>query len=293
MVGEESRSDRRQVLKALGVLGWLAAGGGAVTATPGRDPDPDRDEMLVGIKPDADMATVESQGVSAASVSMDVAHRNEILDYFAVELPDDVDFETAAAVPSNFGTAWRALVTRADIAPGDDVLVLGASGGTGHGAVQIAAHVGATVHAASSSAEKAARLRDLGADHIIDCTERDINDAVADLTDGRGVDVIFESVGGETYEQAVRSLARGGRLVTIGATTGDADQGMLQHVFWKQLEVIGSTGATIGEFEDMLGALFDGHIEPVIDQVIDLEEIPAAHERLSAGEGFGKIVLRP
>ena len=211
----------------------------------------------------------------------------------AVRLPDHISFEEAAAVPSNFGTAWRGLMTRADISPSDDVLVLGASGGVGHGAVQIAAHAGATVYAASSSEEKAERLRELGADHVIDYSEVDIDDAIADLTDRRGVDVVFESVGGTTYEQAVRSLARGGRLVTIGATTGDANQGMLQHVFWKQLEIIGATGATRGEFADMLGALFDGDIEPVIDSVISLEEIPAAHERLSNGEGFGKIIARP
>jgi len=210
-----------------------------------------------------------------------------------VELPDAVPFEEAAAVPSNFGTAWRGLVTRAEVGPSDTVLVLGASGGVGHGAVQIAAHAGATVYAASSSEEKAEKLRELGADRVIDYTETDIDDAVADLTDRRGVDVVFESVGGETYEQGVRSLARGGRLVTIGATTGDADQGMLQHVFWKQLEIIGATGATMGEFEDMLEVFFDGDVRPVIDRVIDLEDIPEAHERLSAGEGFGKIIVRP
>lgn len=210
-----------------------------------------------------------------------------------VELPDDVSFEAAAAIPSNFGTAWRGLLTRAGVGPSDDVLVLGASGGVGHGAVQIAAHAGASVYAASSSEEKAETLREIGADHVIDYTQTDIDDAVAELTDRRGVDVVFESVGGETYEQAVRSLARGGRLVTIGATAGDADKGMLQHVFWKQLEVIGATGATMGEFEDMLGAFFAGDVEPVIDQVIGLEDIPEAHERLADGEGFGKIIVRP
>lgn len=228
---------------------------------------------------------VKTDGGHAEYVAVEAKH--------AVELPDDVSFETAAAVPSNFGTAWRGLVTRADVRPSDDVLVLGASGGVGHGAVQIAAHAGATVYAASSSEAKAEKLRELGVDHVIDYTETDIDDAIADLTDRRGVDVVFESVGGETYERAVRSLTRGGRLVTIGATTGDAGQGMLQHIFWKQLEIIGATGATMGEFEDMLGAVFGGDIEPVIDSVISLDEIPAAHERISSGEGFGKIVVRP
>jgi NADPH:quinone reductase-like Zn-dependent oxidoreductase len=220
-------------------------------------------------------------------------------EYVAVEaknvvtLPDHIAFEDAAAVPSNFGTAWRGLITRADVRPSDDVLILGASGGTGHGAVQIAVQAGATVYAATSSEKKATRLHELGADHVIDYTEVDIDDAIAEQTDRQGVDVVFESVGGETYEQAIRSLVRGGRLVTIGATTGDADQGMLQHVFWKQLEVIGATGATMGEFQDMLRAFFDGDIEPVIDSVISLGEIPEAHERLSAGDGFGKVIVRP
>jgi NADPH:quinone reductase-like Zn-dependent oxidoreductase len=212
---------------------------------------------------------------------------------FAVELPDNVEFETAAAVPSNFATAWRGLHTRADLQMGEDVLVLGASGGVGHGAVQIADRAGATVYAASSSESKAKQLRELGADHVIDYTERDIDDAISDLTDRRGVDIVFESVGGESYKQAVRSLTRGGQLVTIGATTGDADEGMLQHVFWKQLEVVGSTGSTMGEFTDMLDAFFAGDIEPVIDRVIDLEAIPEAHERLASGDGFGKIIVRP
>lgn len=211
----------------------------------------------------------------------------------AFALPDDITFEDAAAVPSNFATAWRGLIERADLSPSDVVLVLGASGGVGHGAVQIAAHAGATVYAASSSEAKAARLQALGADHVIDYSENELADAIAGHTDRRGVDVVFDSIGGEMYEHAVQSLARGGRLVTIGATTGDADQAMLQHIFWKQLEIIGATGGTRGEFEDMLGAVFDGGIEPIIDSVISLKEIPEAHERLERGDVFGKIIVRP
>jgi len=226
---------------------------------------------------------VKTDGGHAEYVAVDAA--------FAVELPDHISFEAAAAVPSNFGTAWRGLHTRADLQMGEDVLVLGASGGVGHGAVQIANRAGATVYAASSSEQKAEKLRELGADHVIDYTERDIDEAIADLTDRRGVDVVFESVGGETFKQAVKSLTRGGRLVTIGATTGDADEAMLQHVFWKQLEIVGSTGATMGEFTDMLDVFFAGDIEPVIDQVIDLEGIPAAHDRIASGDGFGKIIV--
>jgi NADPH:quinone reductase-like Zn-dependent oxidoreductase len=228
-------------------------------------------------------------------VSRDGGHaeRIAVAAEFAVSIPDDLSFAAAASVPSNFGTAWRGLVTRADVAPGEDVLVLGASGGVGHGAVQIAEHAGATVYAATSSDEKAAKLRELGADHTIDYTERDLNDAIRNHTDGRGVDVVFDSIGGETYKEAIRSLVRGGRLVTIGATAGDADEAMLHHVFWKQLEVVGATGCTQGEFEDMLRAVFDGDVRPVVDEVIPLEDIPRAHERLSNRDVFGKIVVEP
>lgn len=228
-------------------------------------------------------------------VSRDGGHaeRLAVAARFAVPIPDDLSFAAAAAVPSNFGTAWRGLVTRADVGPGEDVLVLGASGGVGHGAVQIAKHAGATVYAATSSEEKAARLRDLGADHTIDYTERDLDEAIRDRTDGRGVDIVFDSIGGETYKQAVRSLVRGGRLVTIGATAGDADEAMLHHVFWKQLQIVGATGCTQGEFEDMLGAVFSGDIEPVVDEIVSLEDIPRAHERLSNRDVFGKIVVEP
>ncbi|MGM0390019.1 MAG: zinc-binding dehydrogenase [Natrinema limicola] len=209
----------------------------------------------------------------------------------AVALPDDVSFVAAASVPSNFGTAWRALVTRADVGPQDDVLVVGATGGVGHGAVQIAAHAGATVYACTSSSEKAERLRELGADHIIDYSDVEIDEAIKESTDGRGIDVVFDSVGGPVYSQTIKSLVRGGRLVTIGTTLGDADAAMLPHVFWKQLSVIGATGCTRAEFDDLLDAVFDGAVRPVVDETIGLEEIPDAHERLEDGDVFGKIIV--
>ena len=212
---------------------------------------------------------------------------------YAVPLPNGVTIESAAAFATAFGTAWRALVTRADIQQGEDVLVLGASGGVGHAAVQVAKTEGATVYACTSTDKKAEKLRDLGADHIIDYTEVAFDERVRDLTGGRGVDVIFESVGGETYERAIKSLDRGGRLVTIGATTGDSDAGMLTHVFWKQLEVIGSTGATLGEFHDVVDRLRDGVFEPVVDSVIGLDKVPEGQQKLLDREVFGKVIVKP
>lgn len=226
---------------------------------------------------------VLEDGGHAEYVCVDARH--------VASIPDDLSTVEAAAIPSSFGTAWRAMVTRADVRPSDEVLVFGASGGVGHAVVQIASLAGATVYACTSSAEAADRLRELGADEIIDYTAVDIDDAVTELTGGRGVDVVFESIGGELYEKGIKSLARGGRLVTIGATTGDADAGMLHHVFWKQLEVAGATGCTRSEFDDVLESVFDGDVRPVVDEVIGLEDIPAAHERLEKGDVFGKIVV--
>jgi len=123
-------------------------------------------------------------------------------------------------------------------------------------------------------------------------SETDVDEPIRNRTDGRGVDVVLESVGGETYEQAVRRLTRGGRLVSIGATTGDADSAMLQHLSWKQLEFLVSTGATMAEFTDMPDAVFAGDVSPVIDWEMGLAEIPDAHDRLERCEGFGNIIMR-
>jgi NADPH:quinone reductase-like Zn-dependent oxidoreductase len=212
---------------------------------------------------------------------------------FAVPIPDDIPFTEAAAFPTGFGTAWRALVTRADVDQGEDVLVTGASGSVGHAAVQVATEAGARVIACTSADWKADRLRELGADHVIDYTDVALEEAVDEVTDGRGVDVVLESIGGDTYRRGVQSLVRGGRLVTFGATTGDAEAAMLPHVFWKQLEVIGSTGATLGEFHDVVDRYRDGAFQPVVDSVISLEELPDAQRKLADRGVFGKIVVEP
>lgn len=212
---------------------------------------------------------------------------------FAVSIPDDIPLTEAAVFPTGFGTAWRALVTRADLRQGEDVLVTGASGSVGHAAVQVAKEAGARVFACTSADWKADRLRDLGADHVIDYTDVEFDERIAELTDRRGVDVVVESIGGETYRRGVKSLARGGRLVTFGATIGDADEAMLPHVFWKQLEVIGSTGATLGEFHDVVDRYRDGAFRPVVDSVISLEELPEAQRKLADRGVFGKIVVEP
>jgi NADPH:quinone reductase-like Zn-dependent oxidoreductase len=211
----------------------------------------------------------------------------------AYPIPDDLSFEEAAALPISYQTAWRALVSRARLKPGEDVLVIGASGGTAIAAVQIARMMGARVFAVTSGAANVSRLRELGADFVYDRLEVDWAKGVYRDTAKRGVDVVVENVGAATWAGSVRSLARGGRLVTYGGTAGPKVELDVRSVFWKQIEVIGTTMASRSEFEDMLRAVFAGRLRPVIDSVMPLDQAREAHERLEAGGQFGKIVLVP
>lgn len=207
-------------------------------------------------------------------------------------LPDAVPSERAAAAPLVFQTAWRALMTRAGLRAGETLLVTGASGGVSTAAIQIAKRAGATVIAVTSGRHVEA-VRQLGADHVIDREREDFSPAVHRLTDRRGVNVALEGVGEAMWGGAVRALARDGRLVTYGATTGAKGCQDIRLVFWKQLRIIGSTMASHTEFLEVMGLVLDGELEPVIDVVWPLERIREAHERLEAGESFGKIVLTP
>jgi NADPH:quinone reductase-like Zn-dependent oxidoreductase len=208
-------------------------------------------------------------------------------------IPAHLSFETAAALPVSYQTAWRALLTRARLRAGEDVLVLGASGGTAIAAIQIAKLAGARVFAVTRGAHKVERVRALGADLVYDRDSVDFSQAVYRDTGRRGVDVVVENVGAATWRQSLRALAKGGRLVTYGATTGAVGDTDLPLLFWKQLEIIGSTMASRAEFERMLEVAFRGRLAPVIDSLVPLRELARAHERLEAGEQFGKIVVLP
>jgi len=210
-----------------------------------------------------------------------------------VAVPEHVDWETAAAAPLVFQTAWRMLVTRGDLGPTESVLVLGASGGVGHAAVQIADYVGAEVYATASSDEKLDYARDIGADHTINYETEEFDAAIKEATGNRGVDVVVDHIGAETWQQSLRSLARGGRLVTCGATTGPHPETDINRIFWNQLEVIGSTMGTPGEVDDVLGLVWDGTFEPRIREVLPMSETARGHELLEEREGFGKVVLKP
>ena len=214
-------------------------------------------------------------------------------EYAAIPIPENLDFDDAAAVPLVFLTAWHMLITRARLQPGEDVLVLAASSGVGSAAIQIARLFQCRVIATAGGEEKLARARDLGADHVIDHYRQDISAEVKKITGKRGVDVVVEHVGAATFPQSLASLAPAGRLVTCGATTG-FDTGIdLRYFFSKQWSVLGSFMGTIGELHQVLKLIFRKQLHPVIDQIYPLAEIRAAHGRLERKEQFGKVIVRP
>jgi NADPH:quinone reductase-like Zn-dependent oxidoreductase len=210
-----------------------------------------------------------------------------------VPVPEGVDWATAAAAPLVFQTAWRMLVTRAEVRPGESVLVLGASGGVGHAAVQIADYLGAEVYATASSQEKRTYAREIGADHAIDYEAENFADAVREHTGRRGVDVVVDHVGAATWQDSLASLARGGRLVTCGATTGPHPETDINRIFWNQLQVIGSTMATPGEVDDVLGLVWEGSLQPRVRATLPMSEAAEGHRMLEERDGFGKVVLVP
>jgi NADPH:quinone reductase-like Zn-dependent oxidoreductase len=210
-----------------------------------------------------------------------------------VPVPEHVDWEVAGSASLVFQTAWRMLVTRGDLQPGETVLVLGASGGVGHAALQIAKYVGAEVYATASSDQKLEYARELGADEVINYEQDDFDDVIRDITGYRGVDMVVDHIGAATWSKSLASLAKGGRLVTCGATTGPNPETDVNRIFWNQLEVIGSTMGTPGEVDDVLELVWDGEFEPRVRDTLPMSETSRAHEMLQDREGFGKVVVRP
>jgi NADPH:quinone reductase-like Zn-dependent oxidoreductase len=212
----------------------------------------------------------------------------------AVSIPDGYPFEEAACLPITFGTAWRMLVTHARVAPGEDVLVHGASGGVGLAAVQIAKLAGARVFATASTAAKLERVKALGADVLLDYVEdRDWDVTVRRLTGKRGVDVIVETVGTATWERSIRALGKGGRLVTSGATSGPIGSTDIRYLFRREQTIQGSNGWTHNDILTVTRLAFDGRLRPVIDRVLPLERTAEGERALESREVVGKVVIRP
>jgi zinc-binding alcohol dehydrogenase/oxidoreductase len=206
-------------------------------------------------------------------------------------IPDGLSFEEAAAFPLVFETAYRMLVTRAGLREGEWVLAWGIGGGVSTAALAIAKALGAQVLVTSSSDAKLERARELGADATVNHATGDVKTAVQEATAGKGIDVVIEHVGEATWATSLQVAAPGGRIAVCGATTGPNPPAALHRIWWKQLSILGSTMGTGEDFAGAYELVASGRARPVVDTVLPLEEIRAAHERLEAGEQLGKIVL--
>jgi NADPH:quinone reductase-like Zn-dependent oxidoreductase len=210
-----------------------------------------------------------------------------------LQLPDAVSYEGAAAFILVNMTAWRMLVTQAGLRAGEDLLILGVGGGVSSAAVQIGKLCGARVWVTSSTDEKLERAKALGADECINYATEDWARVVFEKTGKRGVDVVLENVGAATWKSSLRVLAKGGRLVTCGATSGPIGETDIRLVFWRQLKLIGSTMANRREFNQVMAQLFRGTLKPVVDRIFPLRDGAEAQRILAEGKQFGKLVLVP
>jgi NADPH:quinone reductase-like Zn-dependent oxidoreductase len=267
-----------------GVEGWEI--GERVTANPGLWCD--RCEWCAR----GEHSLCERYGIVGEHVAGGLAEEVRVPVRNLLRLPEGFPAERAAAAPLVYQTAWRALITRAGLRAGQTVLITGASGGVSTAAIQIAKLVDARVIAVTSG-EHVDAVRELGADEVIDRDREDFSVVAWKLTGRRGVDVVLDGVGEAVWASCVRALSPDGCLVTYGATTGAQGCQDIRLVFWRQLRIIGSTMASDGEFREVMRLVLDGTLEPVIDVVWPLERAREAHERLEAGEQFGKIVLTP
>jgi NADPH:quinone reductase-like Zn-dependent oxidoreductase len=211
----------------------------------------------------------------------------------ALPMPPGLDWTVAAAFPLTFLTAWHMLVARCGVQPGDDVLVHAAGSGVGSAAVQIAKLFRARVIATAGSDRKLEQARALGADHAVNYETHDWVAEVRQLTAKRGVDIVVEHVGEKTFPGSLKVLAKGGRVVTCGATSGSRLEANLQLIFFKSLSILGSTMGSRGELLGIVDLVGRGQLRPVVDRVLPLSHVREAHEAMGRREQFGKIVLVP
>jgi zinc-binding alcohol dehydrogenase/oxidoreductase len=266
----------------------LGADGAGVVAGLGEGVDGLREGDRVVINPGLD------DGARIVGEHMDGTHA-ELIAVPAENvhpLAEGLSFEEAAAFPLVFETAYRMLVTKAGLGEGEWVLVWGIGGGVATAAFQIAKALGAHVLVTSSSDEKLARARELGADAAVNHAEEDVAAAVREATGGHGIDVVVEHVGEATWKTSLQVAAPNARIAVCGATSGPNPPAALHRIWWKQLTVYGSTMGTSADFEAAYELVASGKAKPIVDRVFPLAEAAAAHEHLEAGRQLGKVVLR-
>lgn len=208
-----------------------------------------------------------------------------------VPIPDSLEFTKAAAIPLAALTAWQMVVDKARVRPGERVLVMAAGSGVSSWAIQIVKLFGGIVIATASSDDKLERARQLGADHTINYVQEDYVRAVKKLTDGDGVEVSIDHTGADNWEKTIKATTWGGRVVTCGATSGNAATTPLAHVFYRQLEILGSTMGSKAELFSIIDHVQRGRLRPIISEVMGLSDARAAHELMESRAFFGKIVL--
>ena len=209
-----------------------------------------------------------------------------------VRKPEGMSFEEAASFPLVFLTAYHMLVTKARVLAGEKVLVLAAGSGVGSAAVQVAKAFGAEVIATAGGSDKLAKAKSLGADHVVDHHQQNVLEEVRRITGKKGVDVVVEHVGKATWEGSVKALAKGGRLVLCGATTGAEVMTDLRYVYNRELTIYGSFMSSRGELLSVT-KLFESHrLRPVVDSVFPLQKAAEAQKRMEGSQHFGKIVLK-
>jgi NADPH:quinone reductase-like Zn-dependent oxidoreductase len=208
-------------------------------------------------------------------------------------LPDAVDFEAGAAVPLAMLTSWHALIVKADLRPGQRVLVQAAGSGVGSAAIQIARLVGARVMTTVGSDDKIPLARELGAEQVVNYRTHDFVEAAKAWTGKRGVDVVIEHIGGETFERSVYALTRLGTLVTIGSHDTHWGRLDLRHVYSKNLKVVGTNLGTIQELRQIVDRLADGSLRPVIDRAFPLRDARQAVQHVLDRKNKGKVLLVP
>ncbi len=210
-----------------------------------------------------------------------------------LKIPDNYSLYKAAAAPLTFLTAYRMLISQANVKPRDIVLIHGAGGGVSSAAIQIAKYMKAIVIATTSTVGKINKARKIGADYVINYKEmRDYEKFIyRDLTKKHGIDIVIDNVGQTTFPTSIRLLRPGGRLITCGATTGPKTSIMINQIFWKHLEIKGSTMANQSEFRDVMKLIFEEKLSPIIDKIFPIEQIKEAEKYLSEANQFGKILI--
>jgi NADPH:quinone reductase-like Zn-dependent oxidoreductase len=268
-----------------GVSGWTV--GQRVVVDPGinRTEDEFTRRGQASVSPGYSVLGEHVRGGAAEYVAVPAAN--------LAAMPEGLDF-AAAAAPLLVGlTAWRMLIDRAALKPAETVLVVGAGGGVNSMAIQLAKLAGATVLVVAGDADKAARARELGADAVIDRSQTDWVREVLKITGRRGVDVVVDNVGRATLAGSMQAVARGGRIVIVGNTSGPKAEIDIRFIFGKQISLIGSTMGSHQDFRTVTDLLWKGKLKPVIDRVFPLSEGIEAYRRMEAGGHFGKILLQP